>query len=324
MSDGVPNFFVVGAAKAGTTSLYAYLREHPQVFMSPVKEPHFFSRGMSGETSEPVWSGAVIVRDWDEYVALFSGVRGEIAIGEASPSYLDNPEAARRIRQHLPDARIIAILRDPIERAYSGFQMQRELGAEQSSDFLDAVMAEGPNDSNRLSPYLARSLYAPQLQRYLEYFPAHRIQIHLYDDLKADAVALVRSIFRFLGVEDRFEPNTARTHHKGGAMRSRRFQAFLKSPPRPIRFVSRTLLSERVRTSVYWTVRDWNMRPAALPSGVRRQLLPLVRDDILATQDLIDRDLSAWLDPGDREATGPTPAPVRPQGPGGRAGIGQT
>jgi hypothetical protein len=297
MPEVVPNFFIVGAAKAGTTSLYTYLGEHPQVFMSPVKEPHFFSRGMSGFTGKPSWSGATIVRDWDQYHDLFSGVRQEIAIGEASPTYLPDPETPGRIRQHIPDARIIITLRDPINRAYSHFQLLRRLGIERSSDFLEAVMAEERGEGNDLRPYFGRSRYAPKLQRYMEHFPADQIQIHLYDDLKADTAAVVRSVFGFLGVDDRYEPDTSRRYHRGGEVRRPRLQAFMNDLPRPVKSAT-TLLPDAVRMRAYWRLHDWNMRAVPLPSVVRQQLLPLVRDDIVATQDLIGRDLSSWLDPG--------------------------
>ena len=109
MTETLPNFFIVGAAKSGTTSLYHYLGQHPQVFMSPVKEPNFFSHGMSRRC--PGAPDEVVISDCGEYRDLFAGVQNECAIGEASTSYLPNPDAALRIRERVPGARIIAMLR---------------------------------------------------------------------------------------------------------------------------------------------------------------------------------------------------------------------
>jgi hypothetical protein len=290
VTETLPTFFVVGAAKAGTTSLYHYLGQHPQVFTSPVKEPNFFSHGMSGR--DPVGPGEVVVRDWDHYLDLFSAVRDERAIGEASISYLPDPDAPKRIREHVPGARIIAILRDPIERAFTYFQMFQRLGMEDSCDFLAAVAAERGADWN--GSYLNR--YAPQLERYIKVFPPTQIQIHLYDDLRADPRAVVRRIFSFLGVDDGFEPDTARRHNVGGLPRRPRLQAFLDDLPGPIRSGLEAVVPQATRARVYWKLREWNLQSKPLlPPEARRRLLPLVRDDILAVQQLIGRDLSAWL-----------------------------
>jgi hypothetical protein len=217
-------------------------------------------------------------------------VRDEIAIGEASPSYLHHSEAARRIRRHIPDVRIIITLRDPIERAYSRFLSRRRLGVEPSPNFLEAAQRDRDSD---LPHYLA-SGYAPKLQRYLEEFPTDQVQIHLYDDLKADTASVVRSTFHFIGVDDDFESDTTRRFNEGGEYKRPGLHVLWEGLPGPMRTAT-TLLPEKLRTRAFSTLRRWNMRPVPFPSGVRSQLLPLVRDDILAVQDLIGRDLSAWL-----------------------------
>ena len=290
----LPNFFVIGAAKSGTTSLYTYLREHPQVFMSPVKEPNFFSWGMSGETPPPGFRGTVI-RDLGSYRDLFKDVTDETAIGEASPSYMRELETADRIRRRVPEAKLIAILRDPIERAYSGFLMFRRNGREPISRFDEAIEAEQRRQLTDRG-YLERSRYVPQLRPYIEHFPSEQLQVHLYDDLRADAPGVVREICSFLGVDTDFRPDTSRRHNPAGSFRSLPMQRFMDDLPGPILSTAERIAPRRVRQRVYWTLRAWNTRPQPqLSVGTRERLLPLVRDDVLELQDLIDRDLSSWL-----------------------------
>jgi hypothetical protein len=293
-----PNFFVIGAPKAGTTSLYEYLRLHPQIFMSPMKEPHFFSWGLG--SAEGLAPGRPVIRDPDEYRRLFAGVTDETVVGEASSSYLRHPEAAMRIRQHVPEARLVAILRDPIDRAYSAFLMLRRLGREPLADFDEAIRAEQRGDAG-CNVYLARGFYARQLERYLGRFPRQQLQVHLYDDLRSDPAGLFAEVCRFLGVDDRVQARTSRRYNVAGTYRSNRTQRFLEDLPRPVRSVAAALFPENLRRGAYWKMRSWNTRPAdPMPRGTRRRLVPLVRQEILALQDLIGRDLSAWLDPDQR------------------------
>ncbi len=138
-----PNFFVIGAARSGTTSLYHYLKQHPQIYISPVKEPRFFAfKGVADNLDsyyEP--SGSDIVKEsitsFEAYCALFQGVSCEKAIGEASPLYLWSSKACENIHQTIPDAKLIAILRDPVERAFSHFLLNKE-----SNCFAQAVQDE--------------------------------------------------------------------------------------------------------------------------------------------------------------------------------------
>lgn len=287
MAEALPNFFIVGAAKAGTTSLFNYLGEHPQVFVSRVKEPHFFSYGL-GDVVLSRNPEVFRVRDWDSYRGLFAAARGKRAVGEGSSSYLRDPGAAPRIRQHVPEARIVILLRDPIERAYSQYQMYRLLGLEQSDDPAHALSSD--------PIYLEWSRYRPQLQRYVEQFPREQIQIHLYDDLCADAAAVARRTFRFLGVDDAFEPRTDQRYKVGGEVRRPRLLAYLNSSARPVGSSLGRFMPAKSRRWLYWKLRDATVRPSPYPRSLRAPLLPRVRDDILAVQELTGRDLSAWLE----------------------------
>ena len=140
----MPNFMIIGAAKAGTTALYKYLEEHPQIFMSPQKEPRFFA--LEGEKIDFRGPGAMTrfryVTDIETYRLLFKNVSNELAIGEASTWYLYIPKAAKGIRHYLPNVKLIVMLRDPVQRAYSNFLGLRREGVEPLEDFTEAMVAE--------------------------------------------------------------------------------------------------------------------------------------------------------------------------------------
>lgn len=195
-----PNFFVVGAAKAGTTSLYALLRQHPDVFMSRPKEPHHF-----GQVSPPHqlrWHFDAYT-DSARYLALFKQARGFKAIGEASTSYLWHPEVPARIRRQLPHARIVILLRDPIERAYSHYLMHVREGI-QKLGFYEALREDLRRTewSWGISHfYIGKGRYAEQVRRYLDIFGPDKVKIVLFDHFKRDPRGRLFEIVRFLGLD---------------------------------------------------------------------------------------------------------------------------
>ncbi len=141
----LPNFLIVGAAKSGTTALYAYLRQHPQVYMSPLKEPNYFAHAgqppQFGGPRADILNRDVVYRR-DAYEALFHDAHHATAIGEASPRYLAVPGTARRIKEQASHMRMIAILRDPVERAFSSFVMYQRDGLEPAASLLQAIEDE--------------------------------------------------------------------------------------------------------------------------------------------------------------------------------------
>lgn len=257
----LPNFFLIGATKSGTTSLYHYLKDHPQIYMSPVKEPEHFS--FMGRRIDPgdyrKMPGNLAVTDSKAYEALFRGVTGESAVGEASSSYLYVPETAPRIQERIRDPKFIAILRDPAERAHSHFNMlknrQNSGILETSADLKEALAAE-PERMERgwacAWHYKARGFYHAQVKRWYDRFGRDRVRVFLYEDLCSDPIGVAKEIFRFLGVDDSFTPEVGEIHNRG----------------------------------IYTTRMD--------PS-LRGKLVSDYRGDILRLQELIGRDLSSWL-----------------------------
>ena len=288
----MPDFFVVGAQKAGTTTLYFHLKSHPEIFMSPVKEPHFFSYGDGEEPRrEPGWGGAGKVTEFGAYRELFRDVADEKAVGEASTSYLYVPRSAERIKRRVPEARVIVVLRHPAERAFSGFLHGRQRGLEPLKDFSRALEAEESRVEAGWGPlyhYRRRSLYHDQLERYFEAFGRDRVGVYLYEDLKEKPAAVVRDVFGFLGVDSAHEPDVSARHNVSGVPRSGLLRA-LTRPGFPARVFKRYLpetVRGRLKKVVY-------AKPKLSPAA-REALNAGYREEISRLEGLLDRDLSRW------------------------------
>ncbi len=197
-----PNLFIVGAVKSGTTSLYAYLGQHPDVFFPQIKEPHFFTRPKPSPAQRHL---ITFVRDESRYRDLYRDAAQYPWRGDASPSYLWCPEAPERIARVAPDARIIAILRDPIERAYAQYLMDYSEGAIHEP-FYEALKTDWrrPDKGWGVSQlYVELGLYTEQIRRYRGLFGRDRVLVLLLEDLKTNARGVVRTIARFLGSDER-------------------------------------------------------------------------------------------------------------------------
>ncbi|MES0873945.1 sulfotransferase family protein [Sinimarinibacterium thermocellulolyticum] len=196
-----PNTFIVGAAKAGTTSLHHYLGQHPQVFMSAWKEPHHFA----DITIDPNKSH-MMRRYADEraYQALFAKAGDRPVVGEASPSYLWDPQAAARIRARVPHARIIVLLRDPVQRAFSHYWMDVREGLQTQAPlkaFRDDYALPGKRWGGKGHLYVELGFYARQLARFYEAFPAPQIRVYLFDELRSRPQAVLVDLATFLGID---------------------------------------------------------------------------------------------------------------------------
>lgn len=298
----LPNFLIIGAAKSGTTSLWRYLSQHPQIYFAPIKEPRFFS--YEGETvdyrgpGDDKWARE-IVRSWDSYLELFAPAAGQTAVGEASNVYLYfAAKTAPRIAARIPQARLIAILRNPVDRAYSSFMMLRGEGREPLADFRRALREEPLRLAQGWSPgwaYTQRGFYAESIRIYRSFFPAEQMRFFLYEDLERRPRELFDLIFQFLGV-DSFQPDTGRRYNVSVSPKSRRL-AFLLHNRTPVSRTLRLFFPNSWRLEINRRLRDWNVRrPPKLTAPLRAELAPLFREDILRTADLIGRDLGGWLE----------------------------
>ncbi len=288
----LPDLFVIGAQKAGTTSLHHYLDQHPQVQMSKVKEPSFFSWMDWAKTS----TGEGSVRDRKTYELLFEGAeelrarfQGRAAVGESSTDYLYAPGAPDRVADLVPEARIVVLLRQPAERAWSNWKHARR-EAREPLPFEEALAAEQERITEGWGPmwhYAAKSRYAPQLERWQRRFPD--LHVALTEDLDADSVAVCQQIFGFLGIEPEFLPRVRDRYNVGSTPQGLKAEGQLH----------RALVALGAR--VPWPYRR-QIRDALFPRQVmdaehRRQVTKqYFAEDIEATAKRIGRDLSAWLD----------------------------
>jgi Sulfotransferase family len=192
----LPNLFVIGAAKAGTTSLHHYLDQHPEIQMSANKEPRFFAGPESGIPYPPDR-----VSSLEEYERLFDH-SFEIR-GEASTDYAAHPRrqgVPRRIRELIPEAKFVYLVRDPIDRTISHYRMRTALLGDRRS------LQEALGDlTDHRSPYIAPSLYATQIELYLRHFPQERMLVIDHADLLADRRSTLKQVFGFLGVDEAVE-----------------------------------------------------------------------------------------------------------------------
>lgn len=284
----LPDFLIIGAAKSGTTALARYLDQHPGIFVCPMKETDFFGFDPVAPPPGRLWDDArhtFPVRTLPQYAALFAEAGAARLAGEASPLYLESPLAAGRIRATIPEVRLVAVLRNPVDRAWSGYLMNVLQNRERE---LSPAHALGPD-----SHYVQVGFYAAQVRRYLDLFPRDQLRVYLHDDLTADPAGLMRDLFGFLGADAGFVPDVGVRHNEGGYPRRRRVNALLNHP------VLKRSLGPLAPEPLKRFVNDLRRRNTAaaprMDQATRERLSALYRDDILVLQDLLGRDLGGWL-----------------------------
>ena len=298
----LPNFIIIGAAKSGTSALYRYLKQHPDIFMSPVKEPHFFGY----ENAPPNAQGPDdfvnnAITDIRSYYRLFEGAKTEKAIGEASPTYIHLPRAVERIRHHLPNAKLIAILRQPADRAFSAYMHVVRDQRETVTDFAQSLKLEDERIAKQWGPiwhYTKIGYYYKYLKRYYETFPPTQVNIQLYDDLRLNPQQMMREIFHFLEVDENFEPDMRYKANVSGIQKNKVFTFLINTlfmKPNPARFIARQVFSEEMRWRFTTNIRSYNLSRQTIPPEIRCELTEMYRTDILQLQNLIGQDLSHWL-----------------------------
>ncbi len=262
----LPNFLVIGAAKGGTTSL------------TPVKETNFF-------WTEAREHGRKTVQTLAQYERLFDAVKNESAVGEISPQYLNSVTAAERIRRDLPDVCLIVSLRSPADRAWSDY-LGRFRILRESGPFENAIQPG--------QPCFESGLYFQRLKRYYDRFPRERMHVMLYEDLAADPQACLREVFAFLDVDPDVQIDTSIRHNAAARPRSVLLNRVLWKSA----VAAASVIPARWRgTGILERLLSKTYRPASkLAPEMRRQLVERYYEDIIATSELIGRDLSRWLE----------------------------
>ena len=290
----LPNFIVIGAAKAGTTALYWYLAEHPAVFMSPVKETNYFAFGLDAR-GRPLYGDPEVhhypITTRREYEQLFVGAGTATAVGEASPIYLECPQAAGRLSEAIPTARLICSLRHPVDRAYSDYQMYLRSRGQRLVPGRD--LSPTAEWARAGSHWMRIGEYHDQLARYFDLFPRNRIHIFLFEDLQRNPLGTVQDVYRFLEVDATFSPDFTTPHNVGGMPSSRVLERVLTN--RRLRSAVEPIIPTRFAN---WMrgIRTRNMeKPPPLSRELRGELTERFRVDIARTSELIGRSLDHWL-----------------------------
>ena len=296
-----PNLFLVGAPKCGTTALYTYLGRHPDIFMSPRKELHFFGRDLD--------YGKARISE-SKYLSFFAAAGACRWRGEASVFSLFSRTAAAEIAAFSPDARIVIMLRDPVEMLHALHGENLSIEREDIPDFAQALAAEPARRAGqRIPPYctFVRGLYyseiaryTAQVQRYIDAFGRDRVHIILFEDFKTDPEAAFRGVLDFLQVDSTIQSGFE-VVNASHALRSRRLRRLYADPPDWLKLPLR-ILPLRARSRIARGIRQLNARPsvrAPLAPELARRFRTEFKDEALQLGKLLGRDLRHWSDATD-------------------------
>ena len=298
----LPNFFIVGAARSGTTSLDQYLSQHPEIFITTKKETHFFAREQlpvcyKGPGDERM--NRLLIRDEDQYAQLFSEAAGAKAIGEASAFYLCYPRSAEMIAQTVPDAKIIMVLREPVARTYSAYMFLLRDGRE-TLGFEEGLNMEEERKEGDFEPmwwYRELSLYYSQVKHYLDVFGPKCVKVLLYEELFSRQEQVLQDVFSFLGVKEDVIIDTSVRYNLSGSPKSRKLYSMLNNfifNPNPLEQRIKTLVPKHLREKWASKLIGAVTRPIPLEPQVEEKLKAFYAEDVEKLEDLLQRDLLSW------------------------------
>ncbi len=281
-----PNFFLIGAPRSGTTAMYSLLKQHPDVYLSILKEPHFFGTDLTVQPHT--------IREPDLYSGLFANAGGCKRIGEGSVWYLTSSRAAREIREFAPDAKILALLREPADMAYSLYHLYRRTGNEDLPSFEEALAAQDERREGRRIPpgtyfpeglqYVEVARAADKVERFYSAFGRDRVRVILFEDFRRDNAKVYREVLEFLDIEPGFTPelDPARAAERIQLMAIRQLR---QTDPRVRRRMSREGIKQHT-----------GPKAQPMPPEVKARLREIFRSDVVRLGDLLGRDLSHWND----------------------------
>lgn len=297
----LPNFLIIGAAKSGTTAVYTYIKQHPQIFMSEQKELRYFSYTDEPPSDTPKDYIHPSVTTFEAYQQHFDQVTNETIIGESSPMYMYTPGTAERIKNILPDVKLFAILRNPIDRAYSAYTHALREWKEPAGSFDLALQQEEARIATgwgMLWHYKRAGLYYQQLIPYFRVFEPERIKVVLYDDLVSNSNKLLKELFSYLNVDEDFQPDTSHRPNVSGFPKSQIYHDFMKMifiKNNPIKSLSRLIFPKETRKNVMVSMRSYNLEKRAMSQEIRDSLREYYQEEILLLGKILNRDLSHWL-----------------------------
>ncbi|MGB7293160.1 MAG: sulfotransferase [Thermodesulfobacteriota bacterium] len=294
-----PDFFIVGAPKCGTTAMNEYLKRHPEIFIPDRKEAHYFGTDLISPT---------YIRNFEEYMSLFSNVKGEKRVGEASVCYLYSQKAAKEIYEFNPQAQIIVMLRNPVEMIYSLYYQLLWSGDEDLDTFELALEAEKCRKSGKNLPkrfpsipvellfYTQTAKFTEQLRRYFSTFGRDKVYLIIYDDFKKNPAEVYKGVLQFLGAN----PN-AKTKfdimNSNKNINSRLLWQIMKFPPNRILNLWRRYIPSSIRGNIIRTMNNINTNYIPRPKmklDTRKNLQNLFKSEIEELSQLLGRDLTHW------------------------------
>lgn len=308
MKSNLPTFLIIGAGKSGTTALHNYCDQHPEVFMTRIKETNFFElegqRVHYTRAEDPLQFHHYpqSINNMEDYQALYLEAQGhEKALGETSPMYLYGEKAPINIKAYVPDVKLIAILRQPTDRLYSRFLHLCRDGDQPTDDFLDALDKDSiwwqRNDLVR------EGFYYTHLKRYFDLFDRSQLKVFLYEDLRNNADQLMKELFAYIGVDPNFRPSLETEYNVSGIPKNRMVDQLIGSNSiivRTAKAIAPTVV-ERLKSSPaaqkkLTDLRKKNLDRSPLSAEVRARFLDEVYgQEIEKLAQLLGRDLSHWM-----------------------------
>jgi len=286
----IPNFFIVGTPKAGTTSLYYYLEEHPDIYMSPIKETNYFS--YDEIKSQGLFYNEEHISSLKQYQEQFKEVKDEKAIGEASVSYLYYPLVPAKIKEYNPEAKIIIALRNPVDRGFSHYLMDKRLGFVNLS-YEDIVLGNSKHPQAKLycQQYVDLGQYYEQIKRYLAEFGEKQVKIVFYEDIIKDIQKVIKELYAFLNVDCSFSPNTYQQHNVYSSPKN--FFIHKLYAQKKIRSIAKRFFGENIQQQVmhHFFIKE---KPE-LNEKLKLALIEIYKTDVYKTSALLKKDLTCWL-----------------------------
>jgi len=285
-----PNFFIVGAAKAGTTSLYSHLSQTRGVFMSPVKEPRYFNSNLP--ESQGGRNTTLRIRDKKKYLKLFQDVENEKAIGEASHTYLTDPESPKLIHENVPDSHIVIILRDPIERAFSQYLMRKSNGQEKRTfhKLIDETINKRKQGIKEFDICLDRGLYYEQVKRYIDTFGKNKVKVLIFEEFIKEPRKTVNEVLEFLNVDSEApEQIPEADKNPYGVPRNKASQIIMQS--NSLWELSRKIIPQSIRWKLKQNLLVKHEKKPEISKDGRLILEKFYRSDVEKLQELLHRKL---------------------------------
>lgn len=301
----MPDFLVIGAGKSGTTSLDQYLKQHPGIYMSPVKEPNFFAYELKtvadiGDNPDDINHFLSSITTLEKYHELFENAKPSQLKGEISNTYLYGDDAPNRIKHYIPRVKMIAVLRNPTDRLYSRFLHLVRDGDMEPDEFSNCL------DTNSIwwnrNDLINEGFYFKHLSRFYSLFHESQIRVFLFEDLTKDIQGVLKEIFSFLNLDPHVEVNVGLKYNESGVIKNKFLNTFIGGDSILKKYVNRVspktmelIQDNELIKKVIFSMRSKNLEKPTMNPNVRRELVEIYSEDIKNLQNLIKRDLGGWL-----------------------------